>query len=198
MHRSSTSIRRFAVGVFCLAWVGVIRCAAQNPIAIPGPNEGYQITPIDSSQAAPAGYEGRTETSTKTAVGITPATAGKRIVAKFTLGNQIRTCPNADGTVDGEGVFSVSIDYTNKQANGTSTLHIEMMTKGKYKGQVGDNALLQGPVDGQFDYTYTQTAGTRDQSGNLSTPPSNVHQHITLPIVVMTNLKPPDLGAFSG
>jgi len=89
----------------------------------------------------------------QTAVGKTPETKGRRIVSTFTLGNQIRTCPHADGTAEGEGVFSVSIDYTDEQANGTSKIHIEMDTKGKYKGQVGDNALLQGPVKGEFDYT---------------------------------------------
>ena len=188
-----------AVGALCFAWVGVIRCVAQSPIAIPGPNSGYEISRSDSSQAAPAGYEGRIDTSVQTAIGNTPATTGRKIVSKFTLGNQIRTCPQADGTAEGEGVFSVSVDYTDAQANGTATIHIEMSTKGKYKGQVGDNALLQGPVKGEIDYTYTQTGKFRDQSGTIAnSPPSSVQQHISIPIAVMPNMKAPDFGAFSG
>ena len=190
---------KFAIGALCFAWVGVIRCVAQSPIAIPGPNSGYEISRSDSSEAAPAGYEGRIDTSTQTAIGNTPATTGRKIVAKFTLGNQIRTCPHADGTVEGEGMFSVSIDYTDAQANGTAAIHIEMNTNGKYNGQVGENALLQGPVKGKFDYTYAQTGKFRDQSGVIAnSPPSNTQQHISIPIAVLPNMKSPDFGAFSG
>jgi hypothetical protein len=190
---------RLAIGALCFAWVGVIRCLAQSPIAIPGPNSGYEISRSDSSQAAPAGYEGRTDTFMQTAVGKTPETKGRRIVSTFTLGNQIRTCPHADGTAEGEGVFSVSIDYTDEQANGTSKIHIEMDTKGKYKGQVGDNALLQGPVKGEFDYTYTLTGTFQGQGpGLLNSASPVVAQHFSLPIAVMPDMKPPDFGAFSG
>jgi tetratricopeptide (TPR) repeat protein len=62
---------------------------ADPPIRIPGPGEGYEIARTDSSRPAPSGYEGRTDIATLTAVGNTPATKGKRIVARFTLGNQI-------------------------------------------------------------------------------------------------------------
>ncbi|WP_109488848.1 hypothetical protein [Occallatibacter savannae] len=199
MHGSSKTLRRFAIGAFCFAWVGAICCAAQSPIAIPGPGDGYEISKSDSSQAAPSGYEGRTDTAVETAVGNTAATAGKRIVTKFTLGNQIRTCPHADGSTEGEGVFSMSVDYTNAQESGTTSMHIEMGTRGQYKGQVGDDALLHGPVDGQFDYTYTQTGKFRDKSGAITnSPPSNIEQHIAIPIVVMPNMNAPSFGAFSG
>src|SRR6185436_20850229 len=86
--------------------------AAGGPIRIPGPSDGYLITKNESTRPAPSGYEGRTDISTLTAVGNTPATMGKRIVARFELGNQIKTCPAADGTAEGKGVFSMSIDYT--------------------------------------------------------------------------------------
>ena len=71
-----------------------------GPVRIPGPGEGYEITQTNGSQMAPSGFEGRTDTSTLTAVGNTPATTGKRVVARFTLGNQVRTCPQADGIAD--------------------------------------------------------------------------------------------------
>jgi len=74
-------------------------------VHIPGPGEGFEITQTNSGQPAPKGYEGRTDTSTLAAVGKTPATTGKRVVAHFTLGNQVRTCPQADGTAEGEGTF---------------------------------------------------------------------------------------------
>jgi len=71
-----------AVGLFF--FVSPIHSSAANgPIRIPGPGEGYQITKNESSRPAPSGYEGRTDTSTLTAVGNTPATTGKRIVARF-------------------------------------------------------------------------------------------------------------------
>ena len=40
---------------------------AQGPVSIPKDGEGYQITKTDSSQKAPSGFEGKTDTSTQTA-----------------------------------------------------------------------------------------------------------------------------------
>jgi hypothetical protein len=106
-----------AVGLFFLV-LPIHSRAANGPIRIPGPGEGYEITKNESSRPAPSGYEGRTDTSTLTAVGNTPATMGKRIVARFELGNQVKTCPAADGTAEGKGVFSMSLDYTDRPARG--------------------------------------------------------------------------------
>ncbi len=188
----------FVIAALCLSLFPVLAWGA-GAIAIPGPGQGYQITKSDSSQPAPSGYEGRTDTSTETAVGNTPATTGKRIVANFTLGNQIRTCPLPDGTAEGTGVFSLTVDYSDAQANGTSTAHIQMRAEAKYKGQVGDDALLHGVVNADIDYTYSQTGTFRDKGGAIATtPPSNIQQHITIPITVAGNGRPPDFGAFSG
>ena len=169
------------------------------PTLIPGPGEGYEITQTNESQKAPSGFEGKTDKSTQTAVGNTPATTGKRVVAKFTLGNQVKTCPQADGTTEGEGVFSVTVDSTNAQASGTSTNHIEMRAKAKYKGQVADNAYLDGPVKADIDYTYTVSGTFRGASGALATPAgSNVTQHVTIPFVVGPAMTAPSFGAFAG
>src|SRR5689334_25236916 len=97
--------------------LAIIACPVRSwsdtgPVLIPTEGQGYQITRSNASRAAPSGYEGRTDTSTLTAVGNTPATAGKRVVARFTLGNQIKICPKADGTDEGEGIFSVSVEGT--------------------------------------------------------------------------------------
>src|SRR5439155_9075520 len=129
-------IRWFGL-LMALLVVAMTRAQAQapstaRPVHIPGPGEGYEITPANSSQPAPSGFEGRTDISTVTAVGDTPATTGKRVVARFTLGNQVRTCPQADGTAEGEGVFSITVDSTDAQASGTSTTHIEMRAKATY------------------------------------------------------------------
>lgn len=176
-----------------------MRAWSAGAIAIPGPGEGYQITRSDGSQPAPSGFEGRTDTSMQTAVGNTPATAGKRYVSHFTLGNQIKTCPSGDGTAEGTGVFSVSVDYSNAQASGTSTTHVQMLAKAKYKGQVGDDAYLKNPVMADIDYTYDQSGSMRENGGAIATPAgSHVAQHITIPINVGNGLGPPDFGAFAG
>jgi len=173
--------------------------AANGPVAIPKEGEGYQITKTDSSQKAPSGYEGRTDTSTQTAVGNTPATIGKRVVTRFTLSNEIKTCPAADGAAEGDGVFSMTIDSTEAQATETSSVHIVMQAKAKYKGQVNDDAYLDGPVKAEIDYTYTQSGTIRGANGALATPAgSNVAQHISIQFVVGKAMTPPEIGAFAG
>ena len=191
---------RFAL-VVCFAMF-TLESWGQSPISIPARGDpAWDFSPPnDSGQQAPSGYEGRTDSSTQTATGKTPATAGKRIVSHFTLGNQVQTCPNADGTVEGTGVFNFFVDYTDAQATQTTTQHIELNVKAKYKGQVGDNALLQGPVNAEIDYNYAQSGRTRQSNGALTnTAPTNIQQHITLPILVSPKaMAMPDIGTFSG
>jgi hypothetical protein len=169
------------------------------PVKIPGPNEGYEITHNDSSQKAPGGYEGHTDTSIQTAVGNTPATKGKKFVTSFKIENLIKTCPTVDGLSEGTGVFSMVMDYTDEQATGTSFLHMEMATDAKYKGQVGDDARLQGPVTGEFDYSFKQSGWFGDPHGaKANTSPSNVQQHVSLPIIVGRLGQMPNFGPFDG
>ena len=184
------------LAAFCLAVAGMqSRCAAQNPIPFPTKADGYEITKTDKEQPAPAGYEGTSDISTEMAVGNTPATAGKRVKATFTLSNQIRTCPLADGTAEGTGLFAASIDFTDQKANETNTVHVEMSTKAKYKGQVGDDALLQGQVNADIDYTYSQTGGTHDRNGAiLSNPQPHFEQHVTIPVLVLPGMESPSSG----
>jgi hypothetical protein len=171
----------------------------QGPIHIPGPGEGYQISPSnDTHQDPPPGYEGRTDYSSRTAIGNTPATNGKKVVSHFTFGNLVQTCPDADGTVEGTGQFLVSIEYSDTQPTRTTTQHLEVSAQAKYKGQVGDNALLTGPVKAEIDYSYTSSGRTRESNGAITTPsPTNIQQHITIPFTV-AGLRSPDIGAFSG
>src|ERR1700722_3587544 len=83
-----------------------LRSWGGGQVGIPGPGQGYEIAKTQTTQEAPPGYVGRTDTTEETAVGNTPATAGKRVVARFTIGNQIKTCPNADGTAEGTGEYT--------------------------------------------------------------------------------------------
>ena len=200
-HRSRVMMSFAATAVAALGVaVSVLRVSAQAPVVIPKEGDGYQITQPSSSKSAPDGFEGRTETSTLTAVGNTPATMGKRVVAKFVFSNEIRTCPAADGVAEGEGLFSVTVDSTDVQANGTSTLHIDMRAKAKYKGQVNDDAYLDGPVKAEIDYTYTQSGTMRGANGALATPAgTNVTQHVTVPFVVPPGASSaPTVGALAG
>jgi len=188
-----------AVVVVGLAVFAFRVSAADGPISIPREGEGYQITKANSSQEAPSGFQGRTDTSTQTAVGNTPATMGKRVVSRFTLRNQIKTCPAADGSAEGEGAFSITVDSTDTQASGTNTIHMVMQAKAKYKGQVNDDAYLDGPVKADIDYTYTVSGSFRGANGALSTPAgTTATQHITIQFLVTRDMTPPDVNAFEG
>jgi hypothetical protein len=194
--------RRFAPVVLCFVLLS-LRCWPQSPIQIPSRGDpAWDFSPPnDSGQQAPSGYEGRTDSSSQTATGKpSTAAAGKRVISHFTLGNQVQTCPDADGKVEGTGVFNFYVDYTEAQATQTNTQHIELNVKAKYKGQVGDNALLKGPVNAEIDYSYAQSGRTRQSNGALTnTAPTNIQQHITMPIIVSPKaMAPPDLGTFSG
>lgn len=179
-------------------------CAEPYPIEIPkrGDPRWTFSSPDDRSVSAPRGYEGRTDTSSMTATGRedVPETRGRRIVARFEFGNQIKTCPQADGTVEGQGVFSLSVKSTNAQANGTSTTLIETHATAKYKGQVSEDGYLEEPVIAEIDYTYTQTGSAREAGGGLTTPAvPSVHQSMTIPFMVPHGeMAPPEFAGFSG
>ena len=188
-----------------VAALGFLACPLQSwgqtgPIRIPKDGEGYTVTRSNvRSDRAPAGYTGRTDAETVTAIGNTPATMGKTIVARFMLANKIKICPAADGTSEGTGVFSISLDYTDQQSSGTTRFHIEMKTDATYKGEVDDDAWLINPVKADIDYTYSVSGSIRDASGAIATPAgSNSAQRINIEFTVGRGLSAPDIGAFSG
>src|SRR5687767_11540928 len=187
------------------AALGLLACPLQSwgqtgPIRIPKAGEGYTITRSNiRSDRAPAGYTGKTDAETLTAVGNTPATMGKTIVARFMLANKIKICPAADGTSEGTGVFSLSLDYTDQQSSGTTRLHIKMKADATYKGEVGVDAWLINPVKADIDYTYSVSGSIRDVSGAISTPAgSNSAQRVSIDFTVGRGLSAPGIGAFSG
>jgi hypothetical protein len=169
--------------------------AQQQVVHVPATGDpNYSFSKTESSQDAPSGYEGRTNNSTRTSAGRSPATDGRVFVQKISLGNEIKNCPQADGTAEGDGLFTASVEYNDKQGNRG---HIAMTARAKYKGQVGDNALLEGPVKADVDYTYSVSGRFPDQNGLIFSPaPVNAQQHVTTDVGVVPGLDPPTLSNF--
>ena len=162
---------------------------------------GWDVTQVDDKpRPAPSGYEGRTEGSTLTAVGNAPETAGKKIVARFEISNAIKTCPNAAGTAEGDGIFSLTVDSTDTQPTGISRLHVDMRAVGKYKGEVGDDAWVKNPVKAEIDYTFRISGGVQERRGGAIATPAgaDVPQQFTFPFSVGGTMEAPKIGAFSG
>ena len=183
-HRSRAVLFFVAIAAFLLDLGGFqIRGRAQGnrQVFIPTAADGYSISQTDGpEEKAPSGFEGRTDTSLLTALGNTPATRGKGVIARFKLSNKIRTCPDGDGAAEGEGEYSITID--SKDDNTNTADHFVMQARAKYKGKVNDDAYLEGPVKAEIDYT---------QSGGNA-------QHVTIPFVVGPGLSTPSFGPFSG
>jgi hypothetical protein len=132
---------RNALAVLFLALVSP-QSWGQQEMFDPGKDaNGYSFSKTDDKVDAPEGYVGGTDKSTQTYTGKTPATAGRVFFMKMTLGNEIKICPQADGTSEGDGEFSFSVEYSDQQGNAG---HMTMDAKAKYKGKVGDNALFLG------------------------------------------------------
>jgi hypothetical protein len=177
---------RAVLVALCFALV-TVRGWSQQEMFNPWKDEtGYSFSKTDDKVDAPEGYVGGTDKSAQTYTGNTPATAGKVFFMKMTLGNEIKICPKADGTSEGEGEFSALLGYSDKQGNAG---HMTMDAKAKYKGRVGDNALLDGPVKADIDYTFRQSGSFPDKSGTIFSPPAvNVQQHVTMDITVVPGM----------
>jgi hypothetical protein len=167
---------------------------------LPKPGEGYDIKKTnDVFEKAPPGYEGQTTSTTEVATGNTPATAGKTITLTVNTSTKVNSCPDADGTAPGDGAFSAIYDLTDRQPSGIKTVHAAMHSTAKFKGKVGDDAMLDGPVIADIDYNYTQSGNASAQNGGpiASTAPTDATQHITRPITVTLGAIPA-LGAVTG
>lgn len=165
-------------------------------ITFPKKSDGYDfIKPIDSSQPAPAGYEGRTDGYSTTAVGNTDATRGKKFVSHFSLGNEIKICPQADGTSEGDGALSGGIEYTDAAG---AAISVQVHATAKYKGKVGDNALLDGPITAEIDYTFKQTGSWGGHGAKLSAANIDDAQHVTIKFLIKPGEMTPSYNAFEG
>ena len=144
------SARRITSLILCLLVVIPGWCDDPSPIEIPkrGDPRWTFSAPDDRSLSAPRGYEGRSDTSSMTVTGHAnvPGTEGKTVFARFELSNQIKTCPTANGDVEGTGVFSFTVKTTNNQADESRTISIDRHADAKYKGRVGENGYLEGSL----------------------------------------------------
>jgi hypothetical protein len=114
----------------------------------------------------------------------------------FTLGNEIKVCPKADGTAEGDGQFSVTVKYTDTKGNAGTVI---MRADAKYKGEVGDDAMIHGPVTAEIDYSYSATGNFPDTYGFIFTPtPIYVEQHLKMEVGVMMGMDVPKMGTMSG
>jgi hypothetical protein len=164
-------------------------------MAMPKADEGYTITKTDEGENAPPNYEGRTDESSQTAVGNTDATRRKRYFIRIKLANKVKTCPKANGEALGEGELSANFDYTDSTTGASE--HDEMHAIAKYKGKVGDNAWLDGPITADVDYSFTKS-GTSARGSGEAPPSSSATQHVTVTFVVLPGAQPPTFDAFSG
>jgi hypothetical protein len=164
-------------------------------MAMPKAEDGYTITKTDAGENAPPNYEGRTDDMSQTAVGNTDATRRKRYFIHVKLANKVKTCPKADGEALGEGEMSADFDYTDSTTGASE--HDEMHAIAKYKGKVGDNAWLDGPITADVDYSFTKS-GTSARGSGEAPPSGSASQHITVTFVVLPGGEPPKFDAFSG
>lgn len=198
-HRAGSWIPAMFLVTACFLALPMCAWCEESAISFPGQGEGYEITQKDSSQPAPEGYQGRTDTTTRKAVGNTPATKGISFTGTFKFGTEIKTCPSGDGATEGDGILSFSLERIDTRPDSASTTHVQMEAKAKYKGQVGDDAYIKNPVMAEIDYTYDRTGSIGGHGGPLASPSaSHSGQHITIPINVGSGMSVPTFGDFSG
>ncbi len=191
-------MRRAAIVAVIAVTSAACPLRGQAAFEIPHEKDGYTITKSGETDVpAPAGYEGRTNTATQTAVSSMPATKGMSFVNHFTIKNEIKTCPAADGRAEGDGLLQVSFDFKNMQAAGTSSIHIEMSAKAKYKGKVDDDAQI-GLVDADIDYTYSLTTSGPWQGPGAQPAPVQITHHVTTKFGVIKGAGVPDIKPFEG
>jgi hypothetical protein len=197
MHR----VAGFALVALCFLALPLRATAQYSNLEIPTAADGYSIsTSNNTSVNAPAGYTGHTETMDHLAVGREPSVIGRTYKSHFLLANKIRNCPQADGTSEGDGEFTVSGTFTHTVGSTTYASTFEMTAKAKYKGKVGDDGFLDGPVTADIDYTYTVTPGSSAHIDPISPAATHLGQHFTIQFEVAKGgkLDAPTIGAFSG
>ena len=189
-------VATLALVALCLAALSP-RVSAQD-LEFPKESDGYTMTPKppkSSSENAPAGYTGRTEKMTETLVGNRPETNGRSFTGDFVMANKFRDCPNADGTEEGDGEFTVSGTFT----HGSAASKFSMSAKAKYTGKVGDDAFFDGPVTADIDYTYTISPASGPRIDPISPQPIHESQQISIKFeVARGKFDAPTIGAFSG
>jgi hypothetical protein len=191
------------VAVIAALWALTIpmRAAAQySNLEIPTAADGYTITTtLNTSENAPAGYTGHIEKMEQLAVGDKPEVIGRTYKSRFVLSNEIRNCPKADGTAEGDGEFTVGGTFTHTVGTTTFSSTYAMTAKAKYKGKVGDDGFLDGPVTADIDYAYSIAPTPSPRIDPISPLATSITQHITIQFeVARGKLEGPNIGAFTG
>jgi hypothetical protein len=171
--------------------------AQYSKLEIPSAADGYSIsTQNETSTDAPEGYVGRIEKIDHLAVGREPAVIGRMYKSHFTFANEIRKCPMADGTAEGDGELTVGGTFTHTVGSTTYASSYEVSAKAKYKGKVGDDGFLDGPVTADVDFTFTITPGSSARIDPISPAPVHDFNHITVQFQVARTkiLEPPKIG----
>jgi hypothetical protein len=163
--------------------------------AMPKAEDGYTITKTDAGENAPPNYEGRSDDATQTAIGNTDATRGKRYFIRFKLANKVKTCPKLDGAAEGDGELSAAFDYTDSTTGASE--HVDMKAIAKYKGKVGEDAWLDGPITADVDFSLTKS-GASGRGGGTAPPSMTAAQQVTVKFVVLPGGDIPKFDAFSG
>jgi hypothetical protein len=197
MHR----VAGLALVALCSLALPLRAPAQYSNLEIPTAADGYSISiSSNTSENAPAGYTGRIEKMEELAVGREPSVIGRTYKSHFTLANEIRNCPKADGTSEGDGEFTVSGVFTHTVGSTTYSSTYAMTAKAKYKGQVGDDGFLEGPVTADIDYTYTVAPAPSPRIDPISPLATSIAQHITIQFQVPhgKGMEGPVIGAFGG
>jgi hypothetical protein len=197
MHR----VAGLAVVALCSLALALRASAQYSNLEIPTAADGYSISVTkETSTDAPAGYSGRIENIDHLAVGREPSVIGRTYKSHFTLANEIRNCPRADGTSEGDGEFTVSGVFTHTVGSTTFSSTYAMTAKAKYKGKVGDDGFLDGPVTADIDYAYTVAPAPSPRIDPISPLATSIVQHITIQFEVAKGgkLEGPSIGAFTG
>lgn len=197
MHR----VAALALLTLCSLALPLRASAQYSNLEIPTRADGYSISiTSNTSENAPAGYSGHIDKMEELAVGREPDVIGRTYKTRFILANEIRNCPKADGTSEGDGEFTVSGLFTHKVGSTTYSSTYEMTAKAKYKGKVGDDGLLEGPVTADIDFTYTLAPAPSPRIDPISPAATSIVQHITIQFEVAKGgkLEGPTIGAFTG
>jgi hypothetical protein len=186
-----------ALIALCALAIPLSAAAQYSRLEIPTAADGYSIsTQHETSTDAPEGYMGRIENIDHLAVGREPDVIGRMYKSHFTFANEIRKCPMADGTSEGDGELTVSGTFTHTVGSTIYSSTYEYSAKAKYKGKVGDDGFLDGPVTADVDFTYTITPGSSARIDPISPAPIHVANHLTLQVEVSRTmaLDPPKIG----
>jgi hypothetical protein len=122
----------------------------------------YDVHKAETVHPAPPGQVGRKTTDTETRTGKTDPTRGNERRFRLTMGGFAHRCPSADGFVDGNFEYLLSVGE-DRNVGGTIQRSVDFRHfQGRLRGEVGDDARLK---EIELRGTYTVT---RDRPGEAA------------------------------